>query len=327
MNREYIHRLLDIAHGLDRKLTRHLKGTMSAEESFLQTEKELKRLNGLVRSKKVTDKHLGNSIFSTLRGQVTESEIKTYAKDHFTAGYYSFLDIKDKMIEEKCFDKDGIKKYGFIISTLIYDLRLFANYIGQQSEPTYDLFSGGKSNIEDSRWHYIGTCQLLYNCIFDENKLDNKFAFILSAVSLRQTIELKMQRIMGVADYFDLKGQKIYTHHHFFFDFILKNKEHFDLTLLDIKIIQKVLEFCNNSVHKGIMPFYWQMFYATKFCDPLFFDPDYKKRKVWNINGAIRITKYEELQQKLTANLEKLFPKPEYELHIEWIKPEAQLLD
>lgn len=325
MGKKYIHILLDKAR--DDKHESYPEIKMTAEDALLETEKELRRLNGLIRSKKLTDEHIGNSIFKNLRGEVTDHELTMYAYDHFTAGYYFFLDIKDKMIKKNCFNQTGIKKYGYIINNLIYDLRLFADYIGQQKDPTYFLFSGGKSNIEDSRWHYIGTMQLLYNCTFDKKMIDDKFAFILSAVSLRQTIELKMKRILGVADYFDLKGQKIFTNQYFFFDFILKNKSHFDLTLLNIKIIQKVFEFCNNSVHKGIMPYYWQMFYATKFCDPLFFDPDYNKRKGWNIHSAIRITKYSELKMKLETQLKDIFPEPKYELHIDWIRPEAQLID
>ena len=325
MDKKYIHILLDKGRGGNQAFYPDIK--MSAEDAFLATEKELRRLNGLIRSKKLSDEDIGNSIFKTLRGEVTDSEIKLFAYDHFTAGYYSFLDIKEKMIKDNCFDHVGILKYGYIINNIIYDLLPFANYIGQQNDPTYYLFSGGKSSIEDSKWHYFGTMQLLYNCTFDKKMLDHKFAFILSAVSLRQTIELKMQRILGVADYYDLKGQKIFTNHYFFFDFIIKHKSHFVLTLLNIRVIQKVFEFCNNSVHKGIMPFYWQMFYATKFCDPLFFDPDYKKRKGWNIHGAVRITKYDELKAKLETQLTEMFPKPEYELHVDWIKPEAQLLD
>lgn len=325
MDKKYIHILLDKARGGKHAPYPDLK--MSAEEAFNATEKELRRLNGLIRSKKLSDEHIGNSIFKSLRGEVTDNEIKLFAHDHFTAGYYSFLDIKERMVKENCFNQVGILKYGYIINNIVYDLLIFANYIGQQTDPTYTLFSGGKSNIEDSRGHYIGTLQLLYNCTFDKKMLDDKFALILSAVSLRQTIELKMQRILGVADYFDLKGQKIFTSHYFFFDFILKHKTHFDLTLLNIRIIQKVFEFCNNSVHKGIMPYYWQMFYATKFCDLLFFDPEYKKRKGWNIHSAVRIKNYNVLKAKLETQLTEIFPKPEYELHIVWIIPEAQILD
>lgn len=325
MEKKYIHILLE--KGRNNNYNSYPEIDMSAEEAFLKTEKELKRLNGLIRNKKITEKHLGNSIFKNLRGEVTDLEIKTYAYDHFTAGYYSFIDFKERMIKEDCFNETGIRKYGYLINDMIYDLRLFANYIGQKSDPNYSLFSGGKSNIEDSRWHFAGTCQLLYNCTFEKNILDNKFAFILSAVSLRQTIELKMQRILGVADYFDLKGQKIFTNHYFFFDFILENKEHFDLKLIDIKIIQKIFEFCNNSVHKGIMPYYWQMHYAIKFCEPLFFDPDYKTKKNWHIHSAIRITKYDELKTKLELKLTEMFPMPNYELYIDWIKPEAQILE
>lgn len=324
MEKKYIHALLEKTRG--RNSENYSEQNISAQEAFLLTEKELKRLNSSIRSKQLSEEHIGNSIFKSLRGEVAENEFKSHAHDNFTAGYYSLLDIKTRMIEENCFNEVGILKYGYIIANIVFDLLPYANYIGQHTDSSYYLFSGGKSNIEDTRWHYHGTMQLLYNCTFDKKILDDKFAFILSAVSLRQTIELKMQRILGVADYFDLKGQKIFTNHYFFFDFILQNKSHIDLSSLNIRIIQKVFEFCNICVHKGIMPYYWQMYYATKFCDPLFFDPDNKKRKNWSIHSSIRITNYNHLKTKLENELLEKFPKPEYELYINWIKPEAQLL-
>lgn len=324
MERLYINILLDKARG--HKNYRHIK--MSAKYAFLETEKELKRLNHLIRKgRKLSDRHIGNSIFENAKVGLSAIEIKTDVYDHFTAGYYSLLDIKEKMIENNCFNYIGIKKYGYIIKNVLYDLKPLANYIGQQNNPEYYFFNGFSSNIEDSIWHYKGTVQLLYNCIFDKNMLDNKFAFILSPVSLRQTLEIKAMRLLGVGDYYDLLGQKKYMPHHFFFDFMLKHKSHFEFSFIDIKIIKKVFEFCNNSVHKGLMPSYWQMFYATKFCDPLFYDFQSTQRKDYHIHSAIKIKNYNELKQKLELEFSKKFPKPNYDLHIDWLKrPEAELI-
>lgn len=300
---------------------------MSAKESFLLTEKELKRLNSTIRTKKLNDTHFGHSIFNSLRGEISDKKLEIYANDHFTAGYNSFLDIKEKMIEENCFDYKGIRKYGYLINLIIYDLRPFANYVGKKIDPNYIFFDGGSTNIEDTIWHYLGTKHLVFNSVHENKMLDDKFAIILSAVSLRQTVELKMQRILGIADFEDLNGEKIFTSHNFFFDFILKHKTHFDLSKINLKIVQKVFEFCNLSVHKGIMPFYWQMFYAFKFCDSIFYDPDYKQRPYWSIHSAIRISNYEKLKQKIEESLKMKFPEPTYNLYITWIRPEAQILN
>lgn len=324
MKKIYINNLLRYAQGGPNiKIT---KTTITAQDAFDLTEKELKRLNASIRSKLITDEHIGNSIFKNLRGETSETEIANFAKNHFTAGYYTFMDLRKRMRHEDCFDETGIKKYGFLIANLIHDIRIFAEYIGKKLDPDYQFFVGSKSNAEHSKFHYLGTNQLLYNCTYRQNVLDSKFAFILSAVSLRQTLELKMQRILGVADYFDLNGQKIFTNHYFFFEFVKDNKKHFDLTLINLKIIQKIFDFCNISVHKGIMPYYWQMFYALNFCDKLFFDADYDTRPNWNINSAVRINHYPELKQKLQDKLEDMFPKPKYKLEIQWITPEAQIL-
>ena len=87
MKKKYINALLIKAHNY--KV--HSSTKMSAKESFLRTEKELKRLNSTVRSKIITNEHIGNSVFKNLRGEFDEDTIKVFVNDHFTAGYYSFL--------------------------------------------------------------------------------------------------------------------------------------------------------------------------------------------------------------------------------------------
>jgi len=143
-------------------------------------------------------------------------------------------------------------------------------------------------------------------------------------VILRQTIELKMNRIVGLGDIIDNNGEKIFTKHNFIFDFIRKNKSLFEFDF-DINIIQKIFEFCNESVHKGIMPYFWQMFYAMKFCDKLFYDPNFKKAT--SVYSAIKIKDYSIVKSKLEKELKNLFPSPKYDIDILWIKPEAQILN
>lgn len=318
---EFIHILMDKARGT-KYYDKNVR--ISAKDAFLQTEKEFRRLNTIVNKNKVSELTIANSIYKKLRGQITDNEIDTFAKNHFAAAFYSLLDIKQKMIDEGNFKHTGIKKYGFLINELIFDLVIFANHIGRKTDPDYRLLNTWKANIEDSKWHYLGTHQLLYYSIYNDKRLDNKFSFIISPVILRQTIELKMNRIVGLGDIIDNNGEKIFTKHNFIFDFIRKNKSLFEFEF-DINIIQKIFEFCNESVHKGIMPYFWQMFYAMKFCDKLFYDANF--RKATSVYSAIKIKDYSILKSKLETELKNLFPSPKYDINIYWIKPEAQILN
>jgi hypothetical protein len=133
-------------------------------------------------------------------------------------------------------------------------------------------------------------------------------------------------RLLGIGDFLDNNGYKVYTQHHFFFDFIRENSDHFNINPSNIKIIQKIFEFCNHSVHKGVMPFVWQMHYAILFCEALFLDSDRTIRTSWNIHSAIRITGYDGLKKKLSDQLVAMFPSPKYDLSILWIKPEAEII-
>ena len=135
-----------------------------------------------------------------------------------------------------------------------------------------------------------------------------------------------MNRIIGFGDFHDNNGQKVFTKHNFIFNFIKTNSAHFDFTL-DLNIIQKIFEFCNDSVHKGIMPYYWQMFYAIKFWDTLFYDSNFKGSGSWNINSAIKIKDYDILKQKFEGSIKQSFENGNYDLHFHWIKPEAQIIN
>lgn len=317
---EFIYVLKDKARNDKNK---SIKSRMSAKEAFLQTEKEFRRLNSIVNKNKVSDITIGNNVFKKLRGEITDSEIDVFAKNHFAAALYSFLDIKEKMIDEGNFNHIGIKKYGFLINELLYDIVIFANHIGRKVDPDYTLIVSGKANIEHSRWHYLGTFQLMYYSIFNDKRLDNKFAFIISPVALRQTIELKMNRIVGLGDIFDNNGEKIFTKHNFIFSFIKRNRSLFDFHM-EMNIVQKIFEFCNDSVHKGIMPYFWQMFYAVKFCDALFYDPNYQTSS--SINSAVKILDYPLVKTKLEFEIKQQFPVPKYDVEIHWISPEAQII-
>ncbi|MNJ95335.1 hypothetical protein D3C87_130450 [compost metagenome] len=329
MQKNYIHDLLSYCKDND---SLSVNNRLPAKDAFLLTEKELKRLNHIIRNKKISNDHIGNSIFNSLRGEVSDNEFETHIKDHFTAGYMTFLDIKERLIKDEVFDQFGIRKFGYIISLIIYDIAGFADFIGRKKEQNYYFFLGGKSNIEHSKWHYLGTFQLLHHSTFEDKRLDDKFAYILSAVSLRQTLELKTQRILGVGDYFDKNGKKVFASHNFFFNFVDINKDHFNYGKVNFRIIQKIFEFCNISVHKGIMPYFWQMHFAIKFCDPLFYEKDIDITKGWHIDGAIKIKKYEELKNKLRIALQEEVSKKVLdkgyivELEIHWIRPEAEIL-
>jgi hypothetical protein len=300
---------------------------ISAKLAFIKTEAEFKRLNTIANNKNISNENIANVIFKQLKGNESNSVIVNFINNHFFAAYKTLVELRQIMEKQNCFDYRGIKKYGYLINTILFDVIPFAENIGKRNNINYIFFNGSKSNIEHTNWHYLGTKHLFYNCTFNKSMLDDKLALILSPVALRQTIELKMQRIIGVADYYDLNGQKIFVKHHFFFDFIKKNKSHFIFEDININIIQKIFEFCNQSVHKGVMPFIWQMNYAFKYIDPLIYNSQDNFSKNWNICGSVKIKDFNTLQSNLQIELEEKFKRPEYNLYIERLtNPEAEII-
>lgn len=316
----------DVAALLDAMRTPYVP----AKAAFSSTEKELRRLNSLFRNKVIPDEHIANSIFECPKFPTalppeknTLELIKNYERNHLTAAYYSFCGLRETMEKVESFTDEGIHKYSQTIINFILDVHPFATDIGRTQDPKYNFFTSGKNPFENSRWHYEAAKQLLYN---QNLNLGYRMGAILSSVTLRQTLELKIQRILGIQHYYDTNGQNAFVNQHFFFDFIKKNMNHFEAFPVKIPILQKILTFCNKVVHRGMIPTYWQMFYAFKFCDLLFSYKIQEEAKSIHIDGAIRITDYETLKNTLLTELNERFPNPEYNLCVDWMNPEAQIV-
>lgn len=301
---------------------------MSAIKAFELTEKELRRLNTIIRSKVISDHAIGNTIFEI---DIPNDPLieKRHKENHFSCGYYFYKYLKKRIQDENLYNAKGILKYGYIIELLLHDIRPFADFVGKLEDENYNFFIGGRANLEDAGWHFQGVNQLFYNCSHSTPVLDNKFACILSPVALRQTLELKMKRLIGIKILFiyEKAGKPIYLQHHYFFDFVIKHANSFIFDKrLDLKIVQKVFTFCNLSVHQGLMPMVWQMYYAIHFSQPLFYSKDDTYKNQWDINGAVKIKDYEDLNNKFLTNLRKDYPVKDVDIHIDFGKPEALVI-
>lgn len=141
----YVSQLLQKAR--DYKAVAPIKSKVSARTLFLLTEEELARLNKTIRKKAVSDVHIGHSIIKTFRGEITDEQLNVYSNDRFTAGYYSFLDLKQRIIEESCFNQYGIKKYAYILTTILHNIRNFLQVISAKGKIQRTLSLEGENKI------------------------------------------------------------------------------------------------------------------------------------------------------------------------------------
>jgi hypothetical protein len=125
--------------------------------------------------------------------------------------------------------------------------------------------------------------------------IDHKVSQIASVFVLRQALEEKFFRLVGVEIY-DRDGNSPRLRHMFHYDFILANPSYFDFKAVTFRDLRKVYEWCNDVVHRVYHPLAWEINYAHKICRGLFVPLKAEQNARWSINNSVEINNRDEMQ-------------------------------
>ena len=163
---------------------------------------------------------------------------------------------------------------------------------------------------------------MAYGGTYDDNLLHgyHKESQVAAVFVLRQALELKFERILGVV-LFDKNGATPKLRHGVHLDFIIKNIDIFDFPEFDFTLLSDVYNWCSGVVHKGFQPLIWQVPYAHELCNGLFDWGDLNRNGGMSCDGGVRILDVDEMRQKYLSHFFSIQEKGYWGIYFD--KPEA----
>jgi hypothetical protein len=226
-------------------------------------------------------------------------EINAYCKANLVvaAEYFERLVHRMRSKNQKNITVAILKLYSDELIGFLFDFSLLAVYLHQKHDPTYRFVWAVKNySVHSSQLYRLGLyLSGQYNSGNGNFALNFKSGQIASIFVLRQSLELKFRRIVGVK-IFDKLGRGPKLKHGFYYDYVIKNMRYFEFTSVDFKNLKKIYEWCNSVVHLAFQPFQWQTDYALKNCAGLFKGCGDGKGVAFHPDGAVQIRNLEDMQ-------------------------------
>jgi len=285
----------------------HLKEPFEADETIKSLKGVATHLDWLVSrhaSKKYEDEYLTSQCFSK-KEWFNNTEYSAYSRVQLQLAtrYFKKL-VLELDSEEPANVGRKLELYENLIHDLLHDIRPYANHLETRKDKSYCFFEGGKSPFPQSFALYIFSKKLYYGTISERDILPgfHQESHVASAFMLRQALEVKFERIIGVT-VFDRTGGHPKLKHGFHYDFAKDNKDLFDFQSLKFQLIKRIYDWCSHIVHKALQPLAWQMPYAYEICDQLFSSGDYGPNGGWSIYGGVRVLNTADMQTRFAEYL------------------------
>lgn len=232
---------------------------------------------------------------------------KTYKKVHCTI-IKKFIDF--------LLEQGDLLDYSALIQCFIYDMaetRLVDNFL-----------CGGRDRSEHT-YMYIKECFRFY--LLDQPQNDILVKSMLTTFALRQALEIRLRRIIGIGVVENSKGDIVKLKHGTVMKVILDNVECVFLGKSDLlKYIKIIYKWANFSIHSMWSPPTWMIWEAYTILEP-FFLTHLNEKNYSSINNAFQfksVEQYKSIQQKIADSLSK---QEKQAVTLKCIVPEATILD
>jgi len=274
--------------------------------------------------KNYSNEYLVSTCFGKSRIFQKDCEAMAFCRAHLAIAVERFeLLIKEMKGDQSSLSFQTLIRNKETIRDYLFDLKNIAEFLEKKKNPSYSFFEGWKAYGIDSLWIFHLSKQLANQRLLQQEKLfwfDHKGSQIASVFVLRQALEAKFSRIIGV-NIFGERGQTPKLRHTFHYDFIDSNPHFFEFVSVEFKLLKRVYEWCNEIVHKVFQPYAWQIDYAHSICTGLFSSGDLSSKGGWSIHGGVRILDLQAMQSAFETHFCDSYDHGIWCL--EYYKPEA----
>lgn len=193
------------------------------------------------------------------------------------------------------------EKYRELILSLLFETLIFLQrffYIVHDKEVDYGRF---KVNVAEPVQFY-----LLAESIFEKNLKEKHISTDVirptSIFLVRQAIESRIKRILGIKSIYTKQGSVPKIRNEFYFSFLKKHSKQIEIPI-DITVLEKIYSWTNIYIHYSIVPPLWKMEWAIRICGIFF--KEYKDENSFHIYGGVKVSKelWKNMRQSLKSSI------------------------
>lgn len=230
----------------------------------------------------------------------TNSEMNAYMKCQLNIALKWFRHLLFEIRkDQKKITRRRLGLYKDYIIDFLHDISFFIDFFEQKENPNFKFLNGGKSYTQETVFIYKNAINSYWGSSLNKSKLDHKGNLSASCYFLRQSLELKFRRILGVNDVTDSKGNSAKIRHEYFPEFINRNLDHFDLNGSKVPNLLKIYKWTNQTIHTSAVPMIWEQWYAFEYCNSFMFPLPFEAGKGWSIHNSVKVSGLDVLLEKL----------------------------
>ena len=203
---------------------------------------------------------------------------------------------------------DNIFLYRNILKEFLVDIKFFIEFYRRKADPKFVFYTAAKSYFTTSFETIMVARGLFYNSLLKENSLPYKESQGMVGMVIRQSIEVKTKRLLGIYEIKKLKAKSFYSFKKLF-DFIEINKSDIIYDPIDFEILKQVYSWSCTYIHNAELGYIWQNEIALSYLLRSFFAPG-SHGSTRSIFGAFKINSFEAVKSRL----EKFVGKSEYSI-------------
>ncbi|MDP2576015.1 hypothetical protein Q8W40_27840 [Vibrio penaeicida] len=251
-------------------------------------------------AKKINYDYAVSVVFGESLNFKTETQLNAYVKCQIKVAFewFEFL-IREIRSDKKRVTSQRLLKYGEYIVDFLHDVSPFIEYFEKKSDTSFSFLQGGKNYQQHTVFIYKDSINSYWGSQSTSNVLSHKGNMSASCYFLRQSLELKFRRLLGVNDIYDSMGNSAKIRHDFFPEFIKKNMNHFEMDDINVSNVLKIYKWTNSTIHTSATPRIWEQWFALKYCDKFFFPTNVPAGKSWSIHNSVKIKNLNDLWCKL----------------------------
>ena len=239
---------------------------------------------------KVSDQYLIGQVFNNPRQFKNDAERASWCRNHLRIAIRQFEILCQSLLDpsSNTITLARLTPWTDVVVDYLFDLNEVVPFLEKRT-PGY-IFLRGMKNSDVHSWEvFLLSRGLAFQAAPQSGPLfDHKAAQIAAIFILRQALELRFERLIGV--YLeDRKGKEPRLKHGFHQNFIVAHPQFYRCRGFEMRDLRPVYDWCSGVVHQAYQPFGWQIAWALEICGQLLGTHRVPRGAAWSIANGVEV--------------------------------------